>query len=143
MSTPFITRVVHTQEDGHRLVSLSRRHRKRLPALRLTRPGIRLRLGGGRSPWLQFWAPRRLAWWIALLFVVGSACFALASFAANWPQALPGIATDGASINLVFFVGSLFFTAAAGLQLLEAINGDVADVVAAQGSHHPSWRWLA
>jgi hypothetical protein len=143
MSTPFITRVVHTQEDGHRLVSLSRRHRKRLPALRLTRPGIRLRSRSGRSPWLQFWAPRRLAWWIALLFVVGSACFALASFAGNWPQALPGIPTDGATLNLLFFVGSLFFTAAAGLQLLEAINGDVADVAAAQGSHHPSWRWFA
>lgn len=69
--------------------------------------------------------------------------FALGSFASNWPQYLsPGFA-DSSIVNTVFFVGSLFFTSAAGLQLLEAINGDVADIDTSTGIEDKSWRWFA
>lgn len=142
---PFITRVVQRVGDGHRLVHLSRRHRKRLPPYHLTAEGLRVSLVAGRSAWLRVWAPGRLAWWIAVLFMIGAACFAGAGFAANWPGLLPPQLTHAALVNRVFFVGSIFFTSAAALQLLEAVNGDVAEVgtgLAAAGRRR-AWRWIA
>jgi hypothetical protein len=64
------------------------------------------------------WAPRRGWWWIAVLFAAGSACFLVAPIPAFLQ--LVGPAADGT----VFFVGSLLFTTAAALQLLETINAD-------------------
>jgi hypothetical protein len=46
-------------------------------------------------------------------------------------------------ICVVFFTGSLFFTTAAGLQALEAINGDVADIGQSAAADHRNWRWFA
>ena len=64
---------------------------------------------GSRVRW---WAPDRTAWWVATLFMVGSACFALGAVPsyADWV----GVHADG----VTFFVGSIFFTSAALLQLL-------------------------
>ncbi|MGZ4864257.1 MAG: hypothetical protein ACXV5H_08945 [Halobacteriota archaeon] len=73
-------------------------------------------LNAGRgSTW---WAPRAIGWWIGILFAVGATCFALG--------ALPGyLSAVGATADAVtFFVGSLWFTSAAFLQYLEAINVD-------------------
>ena len=39
--------------------------------------------------------------------------------------------------------GSIFFTAAAWLQLEEAVNGDVADIITLPVRGRTSWRWLA
>lgn len=140
---PFLTRVIQTLEDGHQVISLSRRHRKQLPPLHVTKEGEHVHPTTKRSPWLRFWAPRRLAWWIALLFMIGSACFAYGSFAANWPAVLPPEMTTGAASGVSFFVGSFFFTSAAGLQFLEAINGDVADLGPNGASGPATWRWFA
>jgi hypothetical protein len=52
-----------------------------------------------------------MAWWVAALFAVGSACFAVGAVPA-YVDAV-GVAADG----ITFFVGSLFFTSAAALQL--------------------------
>ena len=62
-----------------------------------------------RSIWF---APANPDWWVAVLFIVGSACFALGSFPpyAAWA----GFTGDG----VTYFVGSLFFTSAAFLQLM-------------------------
>lgn len=51
---------------------------------------------------------------VALLFVVGSACFAVGSF--------PGYldAVGGTADGVTFFVGSLFFTSASACQLVQA-----------------------
>jgi hypothetical protein len=68
-----------------------------------------------RTGW---WAPRRRSFWIGVLFAVGSACFVIAPFPGF--VSLVGAAVDAA----VFFAGSLFFTAAAALQYLEAVNAD-------------------
>jgi hypothetical protein len=76
---------------------------------------------------VRWWAPDRRGWWIALLFMVGAACFAVGSFpsTAGWL---------GASAAYVFFVGSLFFTSAAYLQYYEATNeGD--DLEGRQRTH--------
>ncbi|MBW4697650.1 MAG: YrhK family protein [Aphanocapsa lilacina HA4352-LM1] len=94
---PFVIRETFVRPDGRRLVWTSRRHRKRPTPL-------------GRLE-SALWAPRRPAWWIAVLFMVGSALFATGSSVA------PAAAAGG-----VFFAGSLFFTAAGYLQFFEAIN---------------------
>lgn len=135
----FVTRVERRLADGRRLVSHSRWHRKGLPPVQVASDGTELALPGVSGAWLKFWAPQRLAWWIAVLFIIGSACFAAGSFASNWPQFTPSGFTSSHSLNMTFFIGSLFFTGAAWLQLLEAINGDIADIDAEQRS----WHWFA
>jgi hypothetical protein len=139
----FITRVVQLLPDGRQLLLHSRWHRKGLPPVQVGSDGTALRVAPVANPWLQLWAPHRIAWWIALLFIIGSACFALGSFASNWPHYCPLWLTNSPIINTVFFVGSLFFTGAAWLQLLEAINGDVADIGTSTGTQHRRWRWFA
>jgi hypothetical protein len=54
----------------------------------------------------------RLAWWTSVLFIVGSTCFALGSF----PPYAAGVGATGDGVT--YFIGSLFFTSAATLQLL-------------------------
>jgi hypothetical protein len=66
----------------------------------------------------RWWNPHRAAWWIGLLFAIGSLCFLLGPFP-GFVQ-LVGSAADGT----VFFVGSLFFTSAALIQYLEAANAN-------------------
>ena len=134
----FVTRIIQVSADGSRLISDSRRHRKRLPSLRFDRNGNYNRAASATSPWLRCWAPARLAWWIAILFIVGSACFAVASAASIWPANLPAALGTAMVINGVYFVGSLFFTTAAWLQLVESVNGDVTELM-----RKPRWRWFA
>ena len=61
-----------------------------------------------------WWAPKARAWWIAILFAIGSLLFAIGS--------LPGYSTAvGIRWDAVtFFVGSLFFTSASFLACREA-----------------------
>jgi hypothetical protein len=54
-------------------------------------------------------------WWIGVLFAIGSVCFLVGPFP-GFVQ-LVGSHADG----MVFFVGSIFFTTAAALQLLDGI----------------------
>ena len=58
------------------------------------------------------------SWWIAVLFLIGSACFAIGPFP-GFVQ-LVGAAADAA----VFFVGLALLHRAAALQYLEAVNAD-------------------
>lgn len=92
---PFVTREVFGRPDGTTLVWESRWHRKHPHWASL------------ESTW---WAPHALAWWIGVLFAVGSASFAVG--------ALPPYATAVGSVadDLTFFVGSIFFTTASFLQ---------------------------
>ena len=99
---PFVSRQELVRADGTRVVWESRWHRKH------PRPDA----GGSRgSTW---WAPGALAWWIGVLFAVGSACFALGAL----PPYADGVGTN--ADNLTYFVGSIFFTTAAFLQYFEA-----------------------
>ena len=139
----FDTRIIEHLPEGGLRISHSRWHRKGLPAIELSGKAGTLPSKSAINPWLQLWAPQRLAWWIAALFVIGSACFAVASFAANWPQYCPAVLVHDSVINCVYFIGSIFFTAAAWLQLEEAVNGDVADIITLPVRGRTSWRWLA
>lgn len=66
------------------------------------------------EPW--WWAPGSRAWWIGVLFAVGSALFALGAFPAY--AAAVGPRPDA----VTYFVGSIFFTAAGLLQYREAVD---------------------
>jgi hypothetical protein len=100
---PFATREVFTRPDGSLVTWESRLHRK-----------LHNRLDRSRgSTW---WAPGAVGWWIGVLFMIGSVCFALGA-APGYADAV-GIDTD----NITFFVGSVFFTSAGFLQYLEVAN---------------------
>ncbi len=124
---PFLTHRIQRRPDGRFLVASSRRHRKGLA------PHVVDREADASTPCPSHWtafrhlvAPRRLTWWVAVLFIVGSAHFLVAALAGNWPEAFPPPLREARVVNWIFFIGSIFFTAAAYLQWLEAINGDVA-----------------
>jgi hypothetical protein len=63
-----------------------------------------------------WWAPRARGWWIGVLFMIGSACFALGSI----PAYDHAVGTGADSVT--YFVGSIFFTSAAFLQMREGWN---------------------
>jgi hypothetical protein len=107
------TFVDHVRADGLVVRWESRRHRKHLRAE-----------AAHGSTW---WAPRARGWWIAVLFAVGSALFALGALPSY--AAAVGVRWDTAT----FFVGSLFFTAAAFLTYREAVD-------AAPAAQNPSRR---
>jgi hypothetical protein len=70
--------------------------------------------------------PRAEVAWTAGLFAVGSACFALAAIVSQWASVTrPGI-------GVTFFAGSVFFTAAAALQLRS--ERDVASAIQLAGT---------
>lgn len=59
---------------------------------------------------------KRINYWVAVAFMIGSFLFALPGF---FPEAL------AAYSSMVFFCGSVFFTSAGYLQLVESINKDI------------------
>ena len=73
--------------------------------------------GRARSPWLRFWAPRSLSYWMALGYVAGSALFVLG--AATAPSPALGLLTD-----VAYFAGAQLFTVAVYVQLLTVLNDD-------------------
>lgn len=137
---PFITYRVSRLESGLLRVATSRRHRKGLPPHEVedlahaTRPP-----DTPASAFLHVFAPGRLGWWIAVLFAVGAACFVAGGLAATWPGEAPTALHGAPTLAWLFFMGSLFFTSAAWLQWLEALNANVADALETAA---PSWRWL-
>ena len=88
---PFVTHVRYRMADGRLLDWASRRHRKR---------------------------PGALGRWIAVLFMIGSACFMAGSMVGY--STLVGAGADA----VTYFVGSIFFTSAAYLQYVECISAD-------------------
>ena len=104
---PFVTARVLRRPDGSEVEYSAWHHRKGHGL-------IDRRQASARRP-VEWWAPDRRGWWIAVLFMVGSACFALGP--------LPPVATAlGSAAAWVFFIGSVFFTSAAYLQYYEATN---------------------
>lgn len=139
---PFVTWARQGRADGRVVFRLSRRHRKGLAPLVLASPAIGYAMAAGAvgHAWWHLWAPRRIGWWIAVLFMIGSALFALGGAQGAWP-AFPVMRWfDESMANWYFFVGSLFFTSAAYLQFVEAINNDVVQA-AATPAHTCPYRW--
>jgi len=101
---PFVTSEVMRAPDGSEVRWRSRAHRK----------AHRSGADGAREP--TWWRPRRASWWMAVLFALGSLCFAVAAVAAQWTS------NSRSWIGVMFFAGSLLFTTAAYLQYVEAVN---------------------
>jgi hypothetical protein len=99
---PFVTRELFVRPDGTIMSWESRWHRKHPATVR-------------GSTW---WAPAAMAWWIGILFALGSICFALGSF----PLYATGVGTN--ADNLTYFIGSIFFTTASFLQYFEVVSTD-------------------
>ena len=100
---PFVTFVEYERPDGLVARWESRRYRKQ------ARPGA-------GTPAHTWWAPQARGWWIAVLFMVGSALFALGAVPGY--AGLVGTTTD----SITFFVGSVFFTSAGFLQYRESVD---------------------
>ncbi len=88
---PFVTWITYRRPDGLLVRWESREQRKH-----------HNRLDRSRGP--TWWAPGAVGWWIGVLFMLGSVCFALGAVPGydHWV----GTTTD----DITFFVGSLFFT---------------------------------
>ena len=119
----YITKAVHSLAGGMQKVVTSRRQRKGRGALIISAEDTML-VSRHRNPWLRFWAPSRLTWWVAILFTIGSACFSMGGYAITYPQGIPKEWVAGMTLDWVFFIGSIFFTSAAYCQLLESINAE-------------------
>lgn len=119
------SRAVYRLPDGSEYVWESRRHRKGL-GLR-THSGASARLqdrapeAGKGNPWLGGFAPHRIAWWVAVIFIAGSALFTLGA-AASLLSGLLGETAGEAVADAAYFTGALLFTSGIYLQVLEAIN---------------------
>lgn len=72
--------------------------------------------------------------------MLGASLFTLGGFAAAWPSSVATVLQDPDTQGRIFAVGAVFFTTAAYLQWLEAINGDVADALGPSAAH--AWRWF-
>ncbi len=106
---PFVTRRSYSLA-GRRWIWRSRPHRKSLD------------LGGGRidAGARRFWQAASYNWTIGALFALGSVLFMLGSAMSLLPAHVPGISPLVA--NIMFFLGSMPFTTAAFLQLVQAAN---------------------
>ncbi|MCC7077775.1 MAG: hypothetical protein IT198_11665 [Acidimicrobiia bacterium] len=122
----FVTRERALDIEGAEFEFTSRRTRKGLGPHRVGVPPLSRGAWHGRG---VRWAPTRRGWWIAVLFMIGSACFAVASVP-GIAEALPTMA-----VGAIYFTGSIFFTSAAYLQYLEAVNADRASRSAEPRSH--------
>ena len=100
---PFATNATLKTPEGKTVPWTSRHYRKHHFQLDKSRG----------STW---WAPGAIGWWIGVLFSIGATCFAIGAIHSYLTTA--GDTYDG----LTFFAGSIFFTSAAFLQYLEAIN---------------------
>lgn len=138
---PFVTRVDLRLPDGTLWVWTSRRHRY-LGGIR-SLPGATGDWDDKALWWLKIGLLARIGWGISVLFVVGSACFAVASGAGLVPEMFGAFARDAFAMNMVFFVGSIFFTLAAYLQFLGAVNADRVSAIVRRKSVQGHFRWFA
>jgi hypothetical protein len=138
---PFITQVRLRLPDGRPFVWNSRGHRfsggvKSLPA----------GTGGGIEAarwWHKIGLFARIIWWTSAFFFIGSVCFAVSSLAGLAPESLGAFGGSPVAINRVFFVGSIFFTSAAYLQFLAAVNADRISAIAQRRTPPGTFRWFA
>jgi hypothetical protein len=138
----YITKAVHTLAGDVQKIVTSRRHRKGRGALIVTPEGVTSVSPQRKYPWLHFWAPARLTWWVAVLFIIGSGLFSLGGYAISFPEQTDKIIATGINVDWVFFIGSVFFTLAALCQLLEAMNAGDSDGLYTDEDKTSNFQWL-
>ncbi len=117
----FVTKFLHTLDDDVVRIETSRRERKGMgPVFRRPDGGS---LGPHANPWLRFWAPDKLAWWTAILFLCGSTLFSYGPCLFLFPRTAWWVFTQQ-NINTIYLVGSFFFTGASYLQYFQMLNAE-------------------
>lgn len=125
----FVTRVEHKHESGIRAIETTRRDRKKRGPHYQPSPQTNI-----MDAWLHWWAPARLAWWVAVTFIIGSSCFIAGAGMALIPF-FSGSSYNAVFINQVYAVGSVFFSLASYLQFVEAINSERGADFFVRGTH--------
>lgn len=141
---PFTSWVTYRLPDESDYSWESRRQRKGYgPRLRSERTLAREAAKSRRGPWLRFWAPDRLAWWITVAFLVGSAFFIAGAWGSLVPQAFGSQHAMSLFAETCYFVGALLYTVSIYGQVVESINAD--DRIGPnRESHAPErFRWFA
>jgi hypothetical protein len=121
--------VTYQLQDGSRYTWVSRHHRKGAgPVFYADRLGLRTTHRGepprADHPWQRLWAPHRLAWWIAMTFIVGSAFFVAGAAASLMPSVFGGHHRMSIFTETSYFVGATLYTLGIYGLLLEALNAD-------------------
>ncbi len=117
----FVTKFLHTLEDDVVRIETSRRERKGMGPVFRKADGSAL--GPRTNPWIRFWAPDKLAWWTAILFLCGSTLFCYGPSLFLFPRTAWWIFTQQ-NCNNIYLVGSFFFTAASYLQYFQMLNAE-------------------
>ncbi len=133
----FTTQLVEPYSDTQVHLHTSRRARKRLSKLLVDISDHTLYQPFSK-PFLFSYQPKLLTWWVAVLFMIGSACFVSGSAMVLYFEEF----FSSLVINLTFFIGSIFFTTAAYGQLLEVINADISNKTYLSREESP-WLWWA
>lgn len=134
----FITQLIEPHDGAKAQVHTSRRARKGLKKLLVNVKSHRLQRPLNEFSSLFTWKPKSLTWWVAVLFMAGSACFVAGCVISIYFEDFFSLL----AINLTFFIGSLFFTSAAYAQYLEAINADITNA-AYSDEKKMEWIWWA
>jgi len=141
---PFITRRRFRTTGKPDRIWRSRNHRKNL----IHFGDLMQRHGLLRVVLRSLWAAHRLNWWIGALFCIGAFLFMAGSILALFPALTTRLGIEAATVNMVFFAGSIPFTSAAFLQLYQAANAPPGPGEKAQPARFPGWKpknigWLS
>jgi hypothetical protein len=127
---PFVTWATYQLPDGSRYTWRARDHRKGAGprTLYADRVGLRTTRSGESitpaDPWRRFWAPDRLAWWVALAFIVGTAFFVVGAAGSLMPSVFGGKSRMSIFVETNYFLGATLYTVGIYGQLLEGLNAD-------------------
>ncbi len=134
----FITQVFDFNNANHTYLYTSRRMRKGLDELLVDKQFNSLKHPFYQLSSLFTYKPKTLTWWIGVLFMIGSSGFIAGCIMYLYFE---NSLTDFTK-NLTFFIGSIFFTAAAYLQYLESINADITNENHFNNDNK-KWVWFA
>jgi len=134
---PFVTQLLKSGYNDRLHLRSSRRFRRGMQDLLLDRKG-KVKKKISKLSLLLAIRPDLLSWWIGTLFMIGSLLFVAGSVM----QLYLSTHFTSLTINLIYFIGSVFFTSAAYGQLLQAINANIALLPSAR-EKQKSWKWWA
>ena len=132
---PFITQLRESRYGKVIQLKSSRRFRRGLSDLKLNAKG-QIKKQAERISLLFIIRPELLSWWIGVLFMIGSLLFSSGAIMDLFFEKVLSAFT----INLTYFIGSLFFTSAAYGQFLQATNANIA-LVSGPLEKTKEWRW--
>ncbi|WP_243794303.1 hypothetical protein [Saccharopolyspora gloriosae] len=132
---PFVTWARYDLPDSSGYLWESRRQRK-------GRGPERAGAAAKRGPWSSWWAPDRLAWWIAIGFMLGSALFIAGAWGSLVPHVFGGEHQMSLFAESCYCTGAVLYTVSIYGQILESLNSD--DRIGPDRTSHPPerFRWI-